>query len=469
MQQLAFEAHAKHAGQEGVANIHEGELIAVLRPLLGDARKADLALDYVEKRAGLLLGQGPRGHERQYSFPHRTFQEYLAACWLADQPDFCQRTVDLARQNPAHWREVLTFAARQAKVGRGVPAADALVHCQSLEEWCKEKRPAETDWRAAVLAGEQLLEIGLAAVNVREEHLAVRRRVAGWIGALLGEKETPLPVPERVKAGAVLARLGDERKGVGVKNGVPDIDWIEIPPGPFKMGEGREEHSCDVIQHPFAISRYPVTVAQYQAFVDAGGYGEKRFWTAAGWKWKQSNKQTGPDDCDAVFQTANHPRVGVSWFEAIAFCRWLADQTNLNVTLPSEAEWERAARHTDGRKFPWGAQEEAAQRCNISGTGIGHTCAVGMFPAGHAHCGAADMAGNVWEWTGSQYGKYPYDPSDGREKLEAPATFVRVLRGGSWGFGASGARCAYRSRYRPDFRGNDFGFRVVASPFVSGR
>ena len=529
MQQLAFEAHAKHAGQEGVANIHEGELIAVLRPLLGDAGKAELALEYIEKRAGLLLGQGPRGHERQYTFPHRTFQEYLAACWLADQPDFPQRAVDLARANPAHWREVLTFAARQAKVGRGVPAADALVHCQSVAEWSKENQPTETDWRAAVLAGEQLLEIGLAAVNVQEIHRAVRRRVAGWIGAALGSgtvlpacdsatvrlacspagtacpagseqppqasrpeallhspdsgtalpacsEELPqasrrdallhyLPVAERDKAGAVLARLGDERKGVGVKNGVPDIEWIVISPAPFTMGEDDEAHSCAVIQEPFAISRYPVTVAQYQAFVDAGGYGEKRLWTDAGWKWKQAEKIAGPGNFDPVFQTQNHPRVGVSWFECVAFCRWLAELTKLNVRLPSEAEWERAARHTDGRKFPWGNEDEAPRRCNMNETGLGHTSAVGMFPDGNAVCGAADMAGNAWEWMRSAYASYPYVADDGRENLDASRDDARVLRGGAWSYDADDARCAFRSWSRPGDRDDGVGFRLVASPF----
>jgi formylglycine-generating enzyme required for sulfatase activity len=477
MQHLAFEAHASCSGQEGVANIHEGELIAALRPLLGDAGKADLALDYIEKRAGLLLGQGPRGHERQYTFPHRTFQEYLAACWLADQPDFCQRGADLAHKNPAHWREVLTFAARQAKAGRGVPAADALVHSQPVEEWSKENHAGETDWRAAVLAGEQLLEIGLAAVNVREEHRAVRRRVAGWIGALL--EKGALPVPERAKAGIVLGCLGDERPGVGLKNEVPNIDWIEIPPGPFKMGEGEEEHDCKVITQPFAISRFPVTVAQYQAFVDAGGYERKdlngkRIWTDAGWKWKESEKISGPGDYDPVFQTPNHPRAGVSWFEALAFCRWLAEQVKLPLKLPSEAEWERAGRHADGRVFPWGNEEQGIeQRCNMDKTDLGHTNAVGLFPSGNAVCRAADMAGNVWEWTRSLWGKelmsasfgYPYKPDDGRENLDAPAEILRVLRGGSWFDPAGSARCAYRGGVSPVFRGSCIGFRVVASPF----
>jgi formylglycine-generating enzyme required for sulfatase activity len=245
------------------------------------------------------------------------------------------------------------------------------------------------------------------------------------------------------------------------------------------MGEGEEEHDCQAITQPFAISRYPVTVAQYQAFVHAGGYERKDLngepiWTDAGWKWKQSAKINGPEDYDPVFQTPNHPRVGVSWFEALAFCRWIAGQVKLPVTLPSQAEWERAARHDDARAFPWGSEEQGIeQRCNMSETGLGHTSAVGMFPSGNAFCGAADMAGNVWEWTRSLWGKdwqeasfgYPYVLNAKRENPDAPTEVARVLRGGSWDDPAGDARCAFRYRYGPFGRGRGIGFRVVASPF----
>ena len=483
MQQLAFEAHGRNVGQDGVADIAEGDLLAALRPLLAnDTGKADLALDYIEKRAGLLLGQGERGRQRQYTFPHRTFQEYLAACYLAGRADFCQKASDLAHQNAAHWREVLTLAARHAKAGRGVPAADALVRCQPLEAWLKKHAPTEGDWRAAVVAGEQLLEIGLAAVESREEHRAVRERVAGWLVHAM-ERST-LPPADRAKAGGVLARLGDPRRGVGLTGqGVPDMDWIEIPAGPFLMGNNKPDaiysqeepqFSCTLIQKPYRISRYLVTVAQYQAFVEAKGYETERFWTKAGWKWKSD--RSGPEAYEAVYQTANHPRVGVSWYEAIAFCRWLSEQLDLNVTLPSEAEWERGARHTDGRVYPWGnSSDDVPQRCNMVETGLGHTSPVGMFPNGHAVCGAADLAGNVWEWTRSLWGKtfhlefrYPYRTDDGREDLDPAWHITRVLRGGAYNFVAYKVRCAYRGRDAPDFRDWNIGFRVVASPFVSG-
>ena len=452
---LAFEAHAGQDGDEGLADIPEGELLAALRPLLGnDIAKADKALEYIENRAGLLLGQGPRGRQRQYTFPHRTFQEYLAACHLAGRADFCQQAARLAHDQPGHWREVLALAARQARPDRGVPAADTLIYAQGLALWRMTQPPTDADWRAAILAGEQLLEIGLAAVESRHEHRAVRERVAGWLAALVAEGQ--LPPTERARAGMVLGKLGDPRPGVGLRpDGLPDIDWIEIAPGLFPMGNDKPEARCNdetprfvcsLIKKPYAISRYPITVAQYAAFVAAGGYGHEEYWTKDGWRWRQKDGVSGPRDYSEFDRIPNHPRVGVSWYEAAAYCRWLGEQLQLPVRLPSEAEWERAARHTDARNYPWGNEDsDVAQRCNVYETVIGHTSAVGMFPDGAAVCGASDMAGNVWEWCGtkllSDYQGYETRASDALEGSDA-----RVLRGGAFYYLRGGARCS--SRYR---------------------
>jgi formylglycine-generating enzyme required for sulfatase activity len=165
---------------------------------------------------------------------------------------------------------------------------------------------------------------------------------------------------------------------------------------------------------------------------------------------------------DPVFQTPNHPRVGVNWFEAMAFCRWLTQQLRQKkvlteseeIRLPHEAEWEQAARwnskesQADDRHFPWGNEEKSiAQRCNMSKTGIGHTSAVGLSPSGKADCGAMDLAGNVWEWC---------------ENLHNPDEEWRVLRGGSWLDGAPHRlRCSSRNGSHPVNRFNYLGFRCV--------
>ena len=221
---------------------------------------------------------------------------------------------------------------------------------------------------------------------------------------------------DRAAAGVVLGRLGDRREGVGLTDaGLPDTDWIHIPKGEFWMGDredygGGQRWECPLLTQPDRLSRYPVTVVQYQAFVDKGGYAQAQCWAEAGkagyWRdgkvrsrdWNRGGEvewRDSPGDSGARFRLPNAPVVDVNWFEVVAFCRWLSKQLGFAVGLPSEAEWERAARHTDARLYPWGnSTDDVARRCNISNTGIGHPSAVGMFPDGRAECGALDMAGN---------------------------------------------------------------------------
>jgi iron(II)-dependent oxidoreductase len=174
--------------------------------------------------------------------------------------------------------------------------------------------------------------------------------------------------------------------------------------------------------------------------------------------------------------------VGVNWYEALAYTRWLTEQlrqsgklgTDEVVTLPSEAQWEKAARGTDGRMYPWGNEWDET-KCNNRDLWLNQTTSIGIFPDGASPYGCLDMAGNVFEWTISLWGQwkgdeierqfgYPYDSSDGRENLEAGDDFLRVLRGGSFYSSQLYARCTYRGRYYPSNRDWSRGFRFVAFP-----
>jgi formylglycine-generating enzyme required for sulfatase activity len=158
--------------------------------------------------------------------------------------------------------------------------------------------------------------------------------------------------------------------------------------------------------------------------------------------------------------------VGICWFEAHAYCAWLSAQTGVTFRLPTETEWEAAARGLSRCRYAFGNDFDAT-RCNTFETHIRRTTPIGVFPGGRTPEGVVDMTGNIWEWTSSQYTPYPYDAADGREALEMSSA-RRVLRGGSWGYFLVGARASCRYYARPGFRGNGLGLRVVrASPIPS--
>ncbi|MBL9175224.1 MAG: SUMF1/EgtB/PvdO family nonheme iron enzyme [Verrucomicrobiales bacterium] len=490
---VAFEVHGADRARSGspeadeAGDIPHHTLLYALQEL-HPKRSLDWAQEVIttiEQRAGLLIDRG----SHTYRFPHRSFQEYLAAVHLIKDKNFDTKATDLV-DDSGYWREVIRWAAAR------------LTHVDDVVEWkgfalirklCPGNQPPATfPWHRIWLAGEALLEMSLAKVTQFDEGPDLVNRVRTLLKKLL--EAGALSPRERAQAAMALGGLGDDRSGVGVRphsdhpTGVPDLLWTSvISPGPFVLGQGNELHSCEVIREPFVFSRYPVTGAQYQAFVEGGGYHHREYWTEEGWRVREAEGWTKPRDFSPEFQTMNHPRVGVSWYEAVAYCRWLneafpAEELKLpdrswKVRLPSEAEWERAARDVDGREYPWGKGVEGLEdRCNVHETGFGRTSAVGMFPKGVAKCGAADMAGNVWEWTRSLWGKeawkpefgYPYRAEDGREDELALKEGPRVLRGGSWGNPAGLARCACRDWGEPVGRYGDVGFRLVASPFDSG-
>ncbi len=310
-----------------------------------------------------------------------------------------------------------------------------------------------------VLAGRCLHE-GRAAVRP-----ATRRAVVDALLAAVSDPDVALRV--RIAAGEVLGFLGDPRIG----------ETVLVPAGEFVMGDDEDEGASPehrLFLPDYRIGRYPVTNAEFAAFVDAGGYREARWWTPEGWEWTKRENWQEPDYWqDAALNTPNRPVVGVTWYECAAFCRWLAAETGRPCRLPTEAQWEKAARGTDGRAYPWEGDFDPRHLNSWEGEqAVSATTPVGIYPTGASPFGCLDMAGNVWEWTVSLWGedwgkpdfRYPYRPDDGREDLETSNEILRVLRGGSWHDHRGDARCAFRRGLNPDYRLDDGGFRVVFSP-----
>jgi formylglycine-generating enzyme required for sulfatase activity len=490
---LAFEAHAQGgAGGDGeaVADIGEMRLLKELGSLCcGDLGWAQQVVEAMKLRAGLLIERQPE----VFTFPHRTFQEYLAGAHLAAQADFARRAAGLVSEG-AQWREVITLAAGKLVYLSG----DLDKPLALVAELCPSKtHDTDLGWQKVWLAGDVLLEVGLSRVN----DLELGRDLVARVRDRLAELATlgKLKPVERARAGDTLGRLGDSRSGVGLTaEGLPDIAWCDVPAGEFIMGSlddpkepylGKETPQHRLKLGAYRISKYPVTVAQFNAFVRDGGYRVARYWrqaVAAGrwrdgqiraYQWRPELSRSeegwfdGPGDSGLPFTLPNHPIVDVSWYEALAFCAWLDEKTGLRIGLPTEAQWERVARGTDGRDYPWG-EGITPEHANYQETGIGATSAANIFSKGASPYGVLDLSGNVWEWTANLWGEdyqkstynYPYRAGDGRENLDAPATVLRVLRGGAYDNSARLVRCAARYWGNPDLRLDGLGFRVVASP-----
>jgi len=234
-------------------------------------------------------------------------------------------------------------------------------------------------------------------------------------------------------------------------------EMVLIPAGEFLMGsdprKDQDAFNDEQPQHPLYLHDYylaktPVTNAQYLAFVQATD-------RSAPSHWEDGKIPRGKE---------NHPVVNVTWRDAVAYCRWLSQVTGKPYRLPSEAEWEKAARGVDGRIYPWGNQWDAS-RCNTIEGGPGDATPVGAYPQGVSPHGLLDMAGNVWEWTSSLYRSYPYQADDGREDAESSDS--RVLRGGSFSGNRWLARCAVRVHDGPSGWGGALGCAGGGGSFLS--
>ncbi|MBS1790904.1 MAG: SUMF1/EgtB/PvdO family nonheme iron enzyme [Acidobacteria bacterium] len=390
----------------------------------------------------------------QVRFAHQLLQEFFAAKFM--DIEFRDGRLKASKLWPpdkwwerTNWEEAAILLA-------GLYSDD----CSPVVEWVAEANPE--------VAAQCVVRSGAGLAEATKERLRAK-----WISRLTDWKREK---PEaRAAVGRALGLTGwDNRKGVGVivRDGVklPDIDWIKIPEGEFRYGdENEEDNKPQTLWLPeFSISRYPVTYAQFQTFLDDHEAPKYLHWFE-GFRVSADERPMQ----EQVFQFANHPRDTVNWFQAMAFCRWLSWRmgttydlqkiTEWAVRLPTEFEWEKAARGTDGRLYPYKGKFDP-KKGNVDNTGIDQTSAVGMFPNGVSPYGVEEMSGNVWEWCLSDYNDPKLDPNE--EDLRKK-DIRRVLRGGSWILNQLLARAVYRNFIHAANRFNSVGFRVVlcASPF----
>lgn len=296
----------------------------------------------------------------------------------------------------------------------------------------------------------------------------------------------PRPDPTNTPASAVavapiapVRKAGSDRAIVtlpGAGAGL-EIELIRIPAGEFTMGgvEKDDEKPIQKVQlAEFVIGRTEVTVAQFAAFVKATSYKTQAerdgssysydgttYREIAGANWASP---VGPGSTVVGKQT--HPVTHVSWGDCMTFCEWAQRVTGVAFTLPNEAQWEKAARGTDGRIYPWGAAPPDDTHANML-LAENDTTPVGKYGiGGSSPYGLDDMAGNVAEWTLSKYEPYPYDPADGRDDPARDASH-RVFRGGSWFDADFDMRCANRSDSEPANRQGNIGFRVCVDAVLA--
>jgi formylglycine-generating enzyme required for sulfatase activity len=475
MASLGYEAHSAAERSEAEltqpADLERHTALATIERTLaiyikGDNREercekaASEIINKVARRNGLLL----KHSTSVYRFAHRSFQEFLAGYALINRPNAVQQW--LQHTQDVHWHEAI-----QLMIGYVASSGTEIEKPLKLVEHLNRRSGSER-----VLAGELLRLIGQSRVERYNQSLrdVDSPPVTVWDDTLaslidLMQTGSPPDAPAllRVQAGRILGHLGDPRPGVCL---LPP-DMVAITGGTFTRGEGNEEHTVKVAT--FEIARYLLTNAQWKLFMDAGGYDpNQEWWDAAGRAWLQNKGYTQPrywNDENFGIARPNHPVVAISWYEGMAFCRWLNGHKGYNpdgytYTLPSEAEWEYTARRTMRRTYPWGTATPDAEWANFAGTYNG-TTAVGCFPEGATpEDGIHDLAGIVWEWTRSYYRDYPHGPSDEQETVESSTSTRYVLRGGGWVNHAHNLRATDHVNFPPEDRYYNVGCRLVRHP-----
>ncbi len=413
-------------------------------------------------------------------FSHQLLQEYFAALALADELAFLEQPhlhhTRRWQQHKSSWQKKL---ARYVAVGKRTGWEETIFLLASLRENVTYLQDLKAYWLSRPLELAQLLEAEASDTSLRED---IQTAALQQIG------DSDLAFEQRIDAGFALGLLGDPRFPVSMAEwqqevmrrserfGQPVGYWCYVRPGTYRIGGWEENQASTNVNLPsFWIARFPITVAQYAPFVAAGyNLDAKRWWTPNGWQWKDDRVQPWRWN-KSPYDGANQPVIGVTWYEATAFCAWMTEQVQddlpdgYRIRLPTEAEWETAAAYDVQRQrqpYPWGDAEPTAEYAifeDDQGSNLGRPAPVGCCPAGAAACGALDMAGTVWELTTSSHAAYPAQSGTGKEDF-TPDEWDMPWRGGSWYRDSAYVRCGARGRYAPCNVYHEDGFRVVLAP-----
>jgi len=465
LDQLSFQAHAGATSADGRGRLARRDVRDALEHFLIQAGMRDdqaaaasvRCLDYFNHRSGLLV---PDGAQDSYTFAHLTLQEHCAGRYIVSGPDAVELVLRYRADD--RWREPILLGL--GVVQQTNPAlldrvlTDLIDPDEAGPPKSVERRQRDLIFAAEIGVDRDWGYLRTQRVNVDR----LQRDLKRGLVELLADRNQPLPVAERVRAGFLLGDLGDPRVPVTsdewrrelAKTQAGDMTgyFCQVDAGAYTIGSADNDPDAEdneqpqhtvTFDAPFWIARLPIANAQWRAWVQQGG-------------GKQS-----PYAADTDLNRPNQPVVGIQWHGCNDFCAWLSAQLGVTVRMPTEQEWEAAARGGDARRYPWGDawQDDCAATAEDRETrGARYTVPVGCYPAGATPCGALDMVGNIWEWTASVWQSYP-----GAAKPFTEDQY-RILRGGSWGDTRKRVRCGARVRDDPGNVNNNLGFRVVVAP-----
>jgi formylglycine-generating enzyme required for sulfatase activity len=384
---LAMQNHPK--GRQ--VQVEKGWAADLLAPQFPDRAAALAFLEQEEVDSGIIVSRGA-----EVRFWHLTFQEYLAARAIAGLGDSAQYDLllDQEKIHKPEWREVaLLLAGVLIRQGKG--KVDGLFGALLDGLGSNLNLNLVSQARCAGLLGAMVRD--LRPLDYRPGDPRYHELLTAVLGIFDSNMAKCIDLRVRLGAAEALGQAGDPR--------LNEDNWVTIEAGEFWMGAQKDDPSQPnydpeakddegpvrlVKLGAYQIGKFPVTVSEYQRFVDADGYAEVQWWSAGGF-----GANTEPKSWLDWVLHPNRPVVGVTWYEASAYCEWAG------VRLPTGSEWERAARGRDGRKYPWGGGDPDPVRANFK-AGVMDLTPVGLYPAGATPDGIQDLAGNVWEWVSTQ-------------------------------------------------------------------